>query len=102
MRGRKRGDRLPGLHRGMAPPSLTRRTPQASFRLGLVLCATVTGISDDVLASAILDRLLHHSATVDIQGGQSYRLHLARRRRGDLQAPEGCYWVTNGRNWHRW
>ena len=29
--------------------------------------------SDDVIASAILDRLLHHSATINIKG-QSYRL----------------------------
>lgn len=29
---------------------------------------------DPVLATAILDRLLHHSVTVNIKGGQSYRL----------------------------
>lgn len=30
--------------------------------------------NDSVLATAILDRLLHHSVTVNIKGGQSYRL----------------------------
>jgi len=30
--------------------------------------------NDPVLATAILDRLLHHSVTVNIKGGQSYRL----------------------------
>ncbi|MCL6648332.1 MAG: IS21-like element helper ATPase IstB [Chloroflexi bacterium] len=30
--------------------------------------------NDPVLATAILDRLLHHSVTINIKGGQSYRL----------------------------
>jgi DNA replication protein DnaC len=39
------------------------------------------------IASAILDRLLHHSTTVNIRGGESYRLK-DKRRAGLLQRPE--------------
>jgi DNA replication protein DnaC len=36
------------------------------------------------IASATLDRLLHHSTTINIRGGQSYRLK-ERRRAGLIQ-----------------
>lgn len=41
-------------------------------------------LGDHVLASAILDRLLHHSVTVNIRG-ESYRLR--DRRKAGLQSP---------------
>lgn len=45
--------------------------------------------NDGVLATAILDRLLHHSVTVNIKGGQSYRLK-DKARAGLLPAqPQG-------------
>jgi DNA replication protein DnaC len=46
------------------------------------------GLADPVLASAILDRLLHHSTTVNIRG-QSYRLREKKQAGGfhDLTAP---------------
>jgi len=42
---------------------------------------------DIAIASAILDRLLHHSTTINIRGGESYRLK-DKRRAGLLQKPE--------------
>jgi DNA replication protein DnaC len=39
-----------------------------------------TIFSDNVIASAILDRLLHHSTTINIKG-ESYRLKEKRRPR---------------------
>ena len=41
--------------------------------------------SDAVLATAILDRLLHHSTTINIKG-ESYRLK-SKRKAGMLSAP---------------
>ena len=41
--------------------------------------------SDAVLATAILDRLLHHSTTINIKG-ESYRLK-TKRKAGVLNAP---------------
>jgi hypothetical protein len=41
---------------------------------------------DPIIATAILDRLLHHSTTVNIRG-ESYRLK-ERRKAGLLPAPE--------------
>ena len=41
---------------------------------------------DPIIATAILDRLLHHSTTINIRG-ESYRLK-DRRRAGLLQRPE--------------
>jgi DNA replication protein DnaC len=43
--------------------------------------------SDQVLAAAILDRLLHHSVTISIRG-ESYRLK-DKRKAGVLRSPEG-------------
>lgn len=43
---------------------------------------------DTVLASAILDRLLHHSVTINIRGGRSYRLK-DKLRAGLLPDDEG-------------
>ena len=52
---------------------------------GLILITTNQSVSqwgtvfgDDVLAAAILDRLLHHSHTLTIQG-ESYRLRQKKR-----------------------
>lgn len=42
---------------------------------------------DVALASAILDRLLHHSTTINIRGGPSYRLK-EKRRTGLMPSPE--------------
>lgn len=42
-------------------------------------------LGDSVLAAAVLDRLLHHSVTVNIRG-DSYRLR-EKRKAGILQAP---------------
>jgi DNA replication protein DnaC len=42
---------------------------------------------DVAIASAILDRLLHHSTTINIRGGQSYRLK-EKRRAGLIQPTE--------------
>jgi DNA replication protein DnaC len=42
---------------------------------------------DVAIASAILDRLLHHSTTINIRGGQSYRLK-EKRRAGLIQSTE--------------
>jgi len=42
---------------------------------------------DVAIASAILDRLLHHSTTINIRGGESYRLK-EKRRAGLLQRAE--------------
>ena len=42
---------------------------------------------DPIIATAILDRLLHHSTTINIRG-ESYRLK-DRRRAGLLGRPEG-------------
>jgi DNA replication protein DnaC len=42
---------------------------------------------DVAIASAILDRLLHHSTTINIRGGESYRLK-EKRRAGLLQKAE--------------
>jgi DNA replication protein DnaC len=42
---------------------------------------------DVAIASAILDRLLHHSTTINIRGGESYRLK-EKRRAGLLQKLE--------------
>ena len=38
---------------------------------------------DSIIATAILDRLLHHSTTINIHG-ESYRLKDRRRDRGDF------------------
>ena len=43
---------------------------------------------DVAIASAILDRLLHHSTTINIRGGESYRLK-EKRRAGLLSRMEG-------------
>jgi DNA replication protein DnaC len=43
---------------------------------------------DVAIASAILDRLLHHSTTINIRGGESYRLK-EKRRAGLLSRVEG-------------
>ena len=54
--------------------------------------------SDAVLATAILDRLLHHSTTINIKG-ESYRLK-TKRKAGLLSAPvkeggrQGCFGVA--------
>jgi len=45
---------------------------------------------DVALTSAILDRLLHHSTTINIRGGNSYRLK-DKRRAGLLQATEPAH-----------
>ena len=44
----------------------------------LTIIATLVIFADQVLAAAILDRLLHHSTTVNIRG-QSYRLREKRK-----------------------
>jgi hypothetical protein len=44
---------------------------QELWRLGSIF-------ADNVIASAILDRLLHHSTTINIKG-ESYRLRIRRR-----------------------
>ena len=44
---------------------------------------------DDVLAAAILDRFLHHSHAIVIQG-ESYRLKASRRRQGKPESPTGA------------
>ena len=43
---------------------------------------------DVAIASAILDRLLHHSTTINIRGGESYRLR-EKRKAGLLSRAEG-------------
>ncbi len=43
---------------------------------------------DVAIASAILDRLLHHSTTINIRGGESYRLK-EKRRAGLLIRAQG-------------
>lgn len=43
---------------------------------------------DVAIASAILDRLLHHSTTINIRGGESYRLR-EKRKAGLLARVEG-------------
>jgi DNA replication protein DnaC len=45
---------------------------------------------DVALASAILDRLLHHSTTINIRGGQSYRLK-EKRRAGVIPPSESAH-----------
>lgn len=40
-------------------------------------------MDDTSLAAAVVDRLLHHATTINIRGGQSYRLK-ERRRAGLL------------------
>jgi DNA replication protein DnaC len=47
------------------------------------------GLFPDVaIASAILDRLLHHSTVINIRGGESYRLK-DKRRAGLLATAKG-------------
>jgi hypothetical protein len=45
-----------------------------------------TVLGDAIVATAILDRLLHHSQVINIRG-DSYRLH--EKRRADLFKPTG-------------
>ncbi len=65
---------------------LNRRYEKASIILTLNKSFVDWGevFGDNVLASAILDRLLHHSTTVNIKG-QSYRLK-DKRKAGMLSA----------------
>lgn len=69
--------------------SLLITTNQLVTQWGLVF-------GDEVLAAAILDRLLHHSHTVIIQG-ESYRLK-QKRKAGLLGTPTGASSVTEGRS----
>ncbi len=74
------------LHRAPVgpPPAHLSRTPGAHCRR-IRVSAPVPGRRDPVIATAILDRLLHHSHVVNIRG-DSYRLK-DKRRSGTWEPP---------------
>ena len=77
-----RARRLPGSPRG--PLSFTGLSHHLTSNKSYGDCGSIFG--DSIIATAILDRLLHHSATINIRG-QSYRLK--DRRRAGLVPPRG-------------
>lgn len=74
------------MHAHTANQRIYGTTHQRIFTAGSVF-------GDTVIATAVLDRLLHHATTINIRGG-SYRME--ERKKAKLHSPESREVALNG------